>query len=215
MIPDLLWRCPLCAVHDSLVHRQTWLRADVVACNACGARWRVRRAAGDDFYLKLTDQGAVPDHMDALPPVGEERRLSAWYDLMKQTLRLEALPSVHSSFALAEGEMPYLVSGAAELWADPPGDTSKGEAAQLDQGRLFLTNRRFVWRGDAQQLDFPLHQVNGVYAFINFNLALVVGQRLYQVLFARESLLKWVTHAALLAPQVQAESGHILRTSHY
>ena len=68
---------------------------------------------------------------------------------------------------------------------------------------------------DPQPFTFPLHQVNGIYAILNLGLSMVIGMRLYTLRFANESPLKWVTYIALLAPQVQAESGHHIRTSHY
>lgn len=212
MIPDLLWRCPLCAANDALVHRRAWLRAETVSCTVCGARWRVRRAVGDDFYLRLTQPGSSQNQC----LIGEERRLAAWYHLMKQSLHLEPVSDENLPIALFDGESLYLASGEAELWGVPSQGGARGffEPVYLDRGRLFLTNARLVWQGDTQQADYPLRHVNGVYAIINFNLALVVGQQMYQVLFARESPLKWVSYAARLALRVQAESGHLLRTSH-
>ncbi len=219
MIPDLLWRCPLCQVNDVLTHRQPWLRPEVVDCTACGARWRVRRVAGKGFYLKLVRRGARGSLS-----VGDERNLADWYALMKKTLRLETLPKDDRllDFPLSEQESVYLASGAAELWAARPNSPPGGEAdtRRVGRGQLFLTDQRFAWRDDQQQLDFPLCQVNGVYAVVNFCLALVVGQQLYQVLFDHESLLKWVTYAASLEAQMRtaqgkADGGHTLRTSHY
>lgn len=224
MIPDLLWRCPLCAANDALTHRQRWLCPEVVSCTACGARWRVRRVVGDNFYLKITQPSAVND---AYRP-GFELSITAWYDVMKQMARMEPLrdPQV----PLENAEVLYLASGPAELWADsdealphsdragspvgaPPPHEAQGCCAGT--GRVFLTSRRIIWQGDKQALNIPLRQVNGVYAILNMALAVVVGVRLYYLRFDRESPLKWLTYAAWLAKQMRIESGHTIRTSHY
>jgi hypothetical protein len=244
VIPDLLWRCPLCASNDALRHSQRWLRREVVNCTVCGAQWRVKRVVGDNFYLKIIHPGGNPT---AYSP-GFELSITAWYDLMKQTVHLKALPEPSS--LLEVGEELYLASEQATLWAEaqpafsrvdtlspaaaeiipPPGADLPGIEAvggQVGQGQLFLTNQRMIWlpssvtaehpkpSADPQPFTFPLHQVNGIYAILNLGLAVVIGMRLYYLRFAHESPLKWVTYAALLAPQVQAESGHQILTSHY
>ena len=216
MIPDLLWRCPLCASNDALIHRPHWLRAEVVNCTACGAQWRVRRVVGDNYYLKITrsNEGA------ATYPPGFELSITAWYDLMKQTVHLEALPGL--SDLLEAGERLYLTSGPVTLWVEAQPTPGAGPlplaTAQAGPGRLFLTSRRLIWRQSSmepQTFSFPLHQVNGIHAILNLGLSVVVGMQQYTLRFANESPLKWVTYAALLAPQVQAENGHRIRTSHY
>jgi hypothetical protein len=148
MIPLLLWRCPLCATNDALVHISRRLRADLVRCLHCRAEWRVRRVPGDNFYLKL-----IRPTSDA----GDERSITDWYDAMKQTVCLE--PIYDQAVSLLPGEVLYLASGAVELQAeetDPlffPGPESP-DATRVDKrevkgkvvgrGRLFLTNWR-LW----------------------------------------------------------------------
>ena len=244
MIPDLLWRCPLCAVNDALRHSQRWLQPEEVDCTACGAKWRVRREVGDNYYLKITRSGKLK----ATFPPGFEQSITAWYDLMKQTVHLEALPEPPE--LLEAGEKLYLASGPASLWSEAQPDLSKAEplhpaieentslsganlpvteaeGGRVGMGRLFLTNQRLIWQqtsavrnppassADPRTLNFPLRQVDGVYTILNLGLSLVAGMQLYTLRFANESPLKWVTYVALLAPQVQVESGHCIRTSHY
>jgi hypothetical protein len=244
VIPDLLWRCPLCATNDALRHSQRWLHAEVVDCTACGAQWRVRRVVGDNYYLKIARSGGCSA---AFPP-GVELSITAWYDLMKQTVHLEALPEPPN--LLEAGERLYLASGQATLWAEaqpaltgadplrpaaaeisPPSGTnlSSTEAGggRVGLGHLFLTDQRLIWQPfyvpvkhlqpspEPHSVTFPLQQVNGIYAIFNLGLSMVVGMRLYSLRFANESPLKWVTYTALLAPQVQSESGHHIQTSHY
>jgi len=243
MIQDLLWRCPLCASNDVLKHNRHWLYPDTVDCTACGAQWRVRRVVGDNYYLKVTHAGKSATTVQP----GLEQSITSWYDLMKQTIHLVDRPE--SSNLLEAGEKLYLASGQATLWTElqlaipitekhspaiagssPLSFTNPSvtaaEAGLIGTGRLFLTNRRMIWRQSAkgrrpplpvdfQTFTFPLQQVNGIYAILNLGLLLVVGMQLYTLRFAQESPLKWVTYTALLAPQVQVESGHRIRTSHY
>lgn len=82
-------------------------------------------------------------------------------------------------------------------------------------GRLFLTDRRLAWQGEAVACDFPLARLNSAYALLADGLVLMVELRLYTVRFLRESLLKWVTYIALVAPQVEAATGHRIATSHF
>jgi hypothetical protein len=220
MIPMLLWRCPLCATNDALLHISRRFRADRLRCTHCRAEWRVRRVPGDNFYLKLVRQDGIP------PDRRDERSITAWYDAMKATLRLEPLrdPAV----ALDAGEALYLASGAAELQAeetDPlfflaPEPRRKVDKRQIEgrsvgRGRLFLTNRRLVWRGEGPPRTFRLARLNSAYAVMDLGLALMVERRIYTVYFFEESLLKWVTYLALVARQVQAETGHRIETSRF
>ena len=183
----------------------------------CGAQWRVRRAVGDNYYLKIARSGGSA----ASYPPGFELSITAWYDLMKQTVHLEALSDLFDQ--LETGERLYLASGPATLWAEAqPAFTGAAPlplaAAQGVPGSLFLTSQRLIWQQPStnpQTVTFSLRQVNGIYAVLNIGLSVVVGVQLYTLRFASESPLKWVTYAALLAPQVQAESGQRIRTSHY
>jgi hypothetical protein len=245
VIPDLLWRCPHCATNDALRHSQCWLHAEVVDCAACGAQWRVRRVVGDNYYLKITRCGKSTTALS----LGTELSITAWYDLMKQTVRLEALPEPPN--LLEAGEKLYLASGQAILLVDAQPAYSGAEplrpaaaeilpvsspnlpviglcVRQVGTGHLFLTDQRMIWKqspgtakhptrpsAEPQPLIFPLHQVNGIYTIMNLGMSFVAGMRQYFLRFENESPLKWVTYSALLAPQVQAASGHRIRTSHY
>jgi hypothetical protein len=225
VIPLLLWRCPLCATNDALVHVERRFRAGRVRCRCCRAEWRVRRMPGDNFYLRLT---VGQDGTRSVPSRDDDRSITAWYDVMKATLCLE--PVHDPGIALAGDEVLYLASGPAELIAeesdplffpvyDSPNATYldkrevRGQAVGL--GRLFLTNRRLVWQGEEALCSFPLCRLNSAYAFVDFGVTLMVEMRLYTVRFLEESLLKWVTYIALVARQVGAETGHRITTSHF
>jgi len=217
MIPLLLWRCPLCATDDALEQIARRLRGDLLRCRNCGAEWRVRRVPGDNFYLRLIRGGQ-----------SDERSFTAWYDAMKATVRLA--PITDPALTLPAGETLYLASGPARLQAeetDPlffPGPWP-AEAARADKrevqgktvgaGRLFLTDRRLIWQGEAATCAFPLTRLNSALALVDDGLVLMVEMRLYTVRFLTESLLKWVTCIALVAPQVEAATGHRIATSHF
>jgi hypothetical protein len=223
VIPSLLWRCPLCATHDALVHKRTFLRPDVVSCTACGARWRVRRIPGDDFYLRL-DKPSAAHPM----PAGREQPLTAWYDQMKSGLRLETIQSPQIS--LNPGENLYLALQAAELWtaaddplatgrqADSPKNISLSDedlAVRLGYGDLFLTNQRLAWQSEKYNQDFPLTRIQGAYAIGNLGLAIASGMRLVFFHFPHQSPLKWASYFSLVALQVQAETGRRIETTHW
>ncbi|MBN1954276.1 MAG: hypothetical protein JW900_04410 [Anaerolineae bacterium] len=213
MIPLLLWRCPLCAANDALVHVARRFRADRVYCRACRAEWRLRRVPGDNFYLRLVG-------------TRDERSVTAWYDAMKATLCLEPLHD--PAAALEAGEALYLASGPAALQAeatDPlfftaPEPRHKAAKSQIEgrsvgRGRLFLTDRRLTWLGEENTASWSLARLNSAYAAMDIGLALMVERRLYTVHFFEESLLKWVTYVALVAPLVEAKTGHRIETSHF
>lgn len=219
MIPTLLWRCPLCQTNDALTHLVRRFRPDLVRCLHCRAEWRVRRALGDDYYLKV---------VKAPVDIGLERPLREWYAAMKRTVRLE--PIADSTVSLRPGEILYLISGSADLTAEatdplffgreasgggPRSDKSRVEAAMVGRGQLMLTRQRLVWRWDGSVVSFPLDQVNSFYAMLDYGAAFMVGMRLYIVCFLKESALKWINYVALLAPQVEADCGHRIATSHF
>lgn len=243
MIPSLLWRCPLCAAPEALVHRRRFWQADRLECTRCAARWRVRRLRGDDFYLRLDN----PSRSHPMP-AGQEGPLAAWYDRMKAGLRLEAIS--HPKIMLQPGETLYLASREAELWlaaGDPLADKRKHEpdrphssrscstvtdlpgegkerlpappgedlAVCAGAGQLFLTSQRLAWQGEAGSQDFPLSRVQGVYTILTLGLAVASGLRLVFFHFHHESPLKWTTYCSLVAAQVQAAAGSHIETSHW
>ena len=161
-------------------------------------------------------------------PGDDERSITAWYDAMKATVRLT--PIRDPAFAPQPGETLYLASGPAELQAEETDllffpARAQSQAACVDKrevrgktaglGRLFLTDRRLVWQGDAAACVLPLARLNSALAFMADGLVLMVEMRLYTVRFLAESLLKWVTYIALVALQVEAATGHRIATSHF
>ena len=231
MIPTLLWRCPLCATNDALAQVARPFRGDLVHCRACHAEWRLRRVPGDNFYLKLTRDGdhqKAPQWQETPERVGDERSVAAWYDAMKATVHLT--PTHDPALALHPGETLYLASGPAHLQAetgDPlffptrasasasRADKREVRGAAVGTGRLFLTDRRLVWQSTATTSDFLLTRLNSALTLLADGLVLMVELRLYTVRFQQESLLKWVTYIALIAPQVEAATGHRIATSHF
>lgn len=210
MIPDLLWRCPVCAVNDALFHTSRWLLPERLDCRNCGAGWQVRRVPGDHFYLKLLKKPSSASY-----PENIELSLASWYDEMKKTLRLE--PFLDPQAPLVQvGETLYLASQAVELWAQA--DLAPGEVeatgSRIGCGRLFLTSARLVWKAGGHDCEFPWQQMNGAYTILNRGMALICAGQLFFFNFLQESPLKWVTYLALLAPLVQPDARRRLVTSH-
>jgi hypothetical protein len=222
LVPDLLWRCPLCKCRDALEHTVRIFRKDEVHCTNCSAVWRVRRAVSDNFYLQLVHPGGAREHR-----AGMELSITSWYDEMKKDLHLE--PCTDPAFGLNPGETLYLASKRVELRVeegDPLFFPKNNKATtRLDKreiggiviglGRLFLTDRRFIWQKEPHSYDFSLTQVNSVYALMNVGMTMMVGMRLYMFRFLDESLLKWITHSALVAEIIFAASGHRITTSNF
>ncbi len=213
-------------MNDALKQVVRPLRGDRLVCDACGARWRVRRAVGDTFYLRWVAAGRVGSAVGgaaSVPAVvGDELPIHTWYELMKQTVRL--LPLDDPTASLPAGETLYLRSGPAELHVeegDPlffpaaaaPSRVDKRQVrgVSVGQGQLLLSDRRLIWQGSDEPRSFPLAQLNSAYAVMDIALALLVGMRLVTVRFGAESLLKWVTLIAL----VGREKGLRIETSHF
>ena len=234
MIPTLLWRCPLCETNDALVHLPRRFRADLVRCTHCSAQWRVRRVIGDDYYLKLVKgpEGAIktgPQESSAgRNPRGLELPLREWYEMMKRSVSLVAVED--PPLSLESGESAYLVSGPVDLTAeagDPlffstgrePADVHlekrRVEGVVVGRGRLILTNRRLVWQRGGRVCDFSLGRVSSAHTLLDYGVAFMVGMRLYVACFVEESVLKWITYLALVARELEAETGHRIVTSHF
>jgi hypothetical protein len=90
-----------------------------------------------------------------------------------------------------------------------------GRGRPSGRGRLLLTSRRLIWQGEGRSQTWPLARLNSAYAFLNYGVMFLVEMRLYTVHFLQESLLKWVTFVALVAPLVEAETGHRITTSNH
>lgn len=232
MIPTLLWRCPLCETNDALIHLPRRLRADLVRCTYCSAQWRVRRVLGDDYYLRLvkgTEESVEKrPRRSCLDLRGLELPLREWYEMMKRSVSLVAVEDPPVS--LQSRELAYLVSGPVDLTAeanDPLffsavgkfGDVvlekSKVEGVVVGRGTLILTNRRLVWQGEERACSFPLESVSSAHTLLDYGVAFMVGMRLYIACFLEESVLKWITYLALVARELEAETGHRIVTSHF
>jgi hypothetical protein len=110
MIPDLLWRCPLCTTNDALRQRWRLFRPQQLYCTHCGATWNVRRVIGDDYWLKVVASPSYPGEVGAGLP------LRQWYGRMKGTISL--IPISDPAVTLEEGERLYLASRQVLLAAE-------------------------------------------------------------------------------------------------
>ncbi|MBI3824869.1 MAG: hypothetical protein HY294_02615 [Candidatus Rokubacteria bacterium] len=223
MIPNLLWRCPLCHAADALVHRRPWFRPEDLRCTRCGTTWDVRRVIGDDFRLRVV-AGELADR-------GTEMPLAEWYDLMKAGFKLPAMAH-DASLALAPGEELHLESRAADLrteqdsplfgeWSSPEAPAQAARDLRLpfmkpwDTGRLALTSERLIWRGRRGTLTFRLQRLNSVHTEVTWYLGLMYGMRQYKVHFHHESVLKWLTYLGTAARRIEEIHHHRIALSNY
>jgi hypothetical protein len=162
--------------------------------------------------------------------MGHQRPLAMWYDLMKAGLSLR--PRMDPSLHLESGEVLYLQSKKAYLlleadsplygrWVKEEAPWEKKENLALspmkkwDTGQLCLTSERFIWRGERRTLTFSLKKVNSVYADLYLYIGLLYGLRLYKFRFCKDSNLKWLTYAALVAHHVEQVYHHQISLSNY
>lgn len=212
----LLWRCPLCATNDALVHRRRVFRPEWVRCRACGTVWQVIRVMGEDYRLRVIEGERAW--------VGLELPLAEWYDRMKAGLELVPLKDV--PLALPEGEVGYLQSRRARLFARTNDPTFFGEAAArvpeeqahtrvVGWGQILLTNERLIWQGALGSYDFWLKRLISVHAIFNVALQFFYQETLYQFRFSEESLLKWLTYIAYAGRRIKEVYGHTILTSNF
>ena len=197
-------------MEEGLAEQRNWLCWEL-KCKACAASWRVRRAAGDTFYLRREGPGGI------------ERSLPDWYAQMKTGLALSE--RTDPAAGLAEDETLYLASRRMTLWLEaqaPDGLPAKDEttATPAGGGRLFLSSRRVIWRAESlgatlPAWETPLDDLGGVYTLLNQGLAAVAGRRLVFWRFLEESPLKWLTYFGLLAGQRRQAGQRTFETSHY
>ena len=220
MIPNLLWRCPLCATNDALKEDNGIFRPWRINCSHCKTLWQAKRVIGEDFQLQVLESPAHPTEQGLNLPLAE------WYDRMKATVSLE--PIADPDVALEPGEHLFLASQQTSLLVDPQDPISKdlGEnSSAIDRytqgiivgvGRAFLTDQRFIWQGDEKlRYEFPLTKVNSAYIAADQTLVILYELRILDLRFKKESLLKWLTYFGHVGKIIQETHGHLITTSNY
>jgi hypothetical protein len=202
MIPNLLWRCPICFTIDALREKRRWLKEDLLICSHCRREWTVTRRRGDTYYLRLLPHDAAATE-DELP-------LWVWYERMKKDF--EPRPLADRGSFLNEDEPVYLVGRPVKLVAQEnnprffqqikkASETTKKVypfMRKVGKGDLFLTNRRLVWSAGERRFSFRFSEIDSVYIEIFHNLCLASETRICKFQFTRDSYLKWLTHIASL-----------------
>jgi hypothetical protein len=220
MIPNLLWRCPLCETNDSLRVKKRLFRPAFIRCSNCNTLWQAKRVIGDDFLLKVLESPAYPgENGSGLP-------LAQWYDRMKATVSLE--PISDPEIALETGERLFLASRettllvnqkdpiAKDVKEDPPKVDRYSQAIVVGAGRVFLTDRRFIWQADANWgYEFPLIKINSAFIAGNHTLMILYELRILDFRFKKESLLKWLTYFWHVGNMIQDTQGHLITTSNF
>jgi len=220
MITLLMWRCPLCASNDALIEKRKMFRPIELHCQSCKTTWLERREVGMDSWFRVIKSPSYPDQ------VGVERKSAEWYAQLKSNLALTPIEA--ALIPLEEGEQLYLISKRVELTAkaDNPHffemdqDTSPEDlraiSRKVGRGRVFLTNRRLVWKSEqGQEVSLPLTRMNSLYALRNKTLILLYEMHMFSLVFFEESLLKWLTYFSKVAEDVQQNSGHTITTSRF
>jgi hypothetical protein len=220
MIPNLLWRCPLCETNDALKQKNRLFRSMTIHCSHCQTLWQAKRVIGDDFQLQVLESPKYPTEKGVNLP------LAHWYDRMKATVSLE--PISDPDVALEPGEHLYLASWETTLVveekdpivADLDEESRKisaySQGIVVGVGRIFLTDRRLIWQGsESWRYDFPLTQVNSAFIAGNHTLMVLYELRILDFRFKRESLLKWLTYFGHVGKMIQETQGHSITTSNY
>jgi len=220
MIPNLLWRCPLCATNDVLKENKRLFRSMMVHCSQCKTVWEVERVSGDDFQLQVIECPKYPAEKGKILPLAE------WYDRMKDSVSLE--PISDPDVDLEPGEQLFLASRETTLIVDkkdPIRADLKDESPKISRysqgiivgvGRIFLTDRRLIWQGGGgMRYDFPLARVNSAYIAGNHTLMVLFELRILDLRFKGESLLKWLTYFGHVGKMIQETQGHLITTSQY
>jgi hypothetical protein len=220
MIPNLLWRCPICATNDALKQNKPFFRSMKLHCMHCKTVWEVERVIGDDFQLQVLES---PNHTTEN---GVKLPLAQWYDRMKATVSLE--PISDQDIKLEPGEHLFLASRETTLIVnqeDPIRANLNDENPKISRysqgiivgvGRLFLTDLRLVWQGnEGLRYDFPLMRVNSAFIAGNHTLMVLYEIRILDLRFKGESLLKWLTYFGHVGKMMQETQGHPITTSNY
>ncbi|MCX5886347.1 MAG: hypothetical protein NT096_10635 [Proteobacteria bacterium] len=217
MIPNLLWRCPLCHTVDALRHNGRWFGKERLWCSSCHAAWDVIRIiGGDTFSLRLLS----PD----IPGSEENLPISVWYERMKEHFTPQPLKD--RSPLMKEDENLYLKGKSVKLVAQRDNTRffqkkKKDEEMKkmvypfmrtLGKGELLLTNQRLIWQRGENNFSLWFSDLDSVYIEVFHSLGLSCGTRIYKFKLHNDSYLKWLTYLAYLAPQ-RAE--HPISFSHY
>lgn len=211
----MLWRCPVCRTDDALVHEHPRFRSQILRCQACATRWKIRRLEGRDFRL-----GVVQGHPGL---VGLNMALSTWYDEIKEGFEPSPLPV--SGVELLPYEEVYLEAHDVSLsphrpnalfngWSDrepprsqPPDRPHLADWPSVGEGRLLLTNQRLHWSGPGRELDFKWSSVTAVYLWLLNTLAIRYGTAPYRFSLSGEVGLKWLTYAGTMARRAADREG--------
>src|SRR5262245_39009232 len=110
MIPDLLWRCPICRADDALRQKAGWWKPDRLWCRKCSVTWEGLSVPGRDYWLHVVGGQAAG--------AGQEASLTEWYDRMKSGLKLVAIPC--PAMDLPAGEVLWAKSARVTLVQEIP-----------------------------------------------------------------------------------------------
>ncbi len=222
-IAQLLWQCPVCRADEALTFRHPRFKKHTLRCHACGTVWEWQHVVDKDFRMKVV-QG--PEEL-----IGLEMGASTWYEHMKQNFvpkpisvsGVELLPG--EQVYLEKGDVPFVPYKPSTLFdgwtgreppkAQPRDKREYADWAAVGEGRLLLTSHRLLWQGPQGELDFLWPSVTAVYQFVADILGIRYGTALYRFDLNNALMLRWLTHAGVMAQKAAEVDGHKVTVSNY
>ncbi|MEN8230241.1 MAG: 1-acyl-sn-glycerol-3-phosphate acyltransferase [Bacteroidota bacterium] len=172
-ISKVIYRCPLCRSFDSMI-----LSKDRGECSKCGATTEI-----DERY-NLTCRNEVDEIKGSLEETYLQLKIRS---KELENLSDRTFPREFQALC-SDDEKIIAFSGQVELSAE-----SFPRMEQLLTGSMILTGRRLVFSDDSDIRSISLKAVSSVTTESNYKLQVYdsSAKKLYQVVFGRESVLKW------------------------
>jgi len=172
-VTRLLYRCPNCQTYEGLKVVRP-LSANRIECASCFSSWRLTVS---NHLIPLDESGRA---LDERTPLHEAYRAIRDFPLVPQ--------SMSNPPGLETGETLYLKSRPHFLRREGVFPRVR----TLSIGRLYLTNRRLVFRNRYRLvLDAALCEIKGLSTEAGNRFNFVFGGRVYNIMFRYESILKW------------------------
>jgi 1-acyl-sn-glycerol-3-phosphate acyltransferase len=190
-VTKLLYRCPNCRTYEGLKVQRPF-SSNRIECASCFSSWRITVS---NRLIPLDEAGApLPDRMPLWQAYEKIRNLPLTpFDLS-------------SPLDLNEGETVYMVSRRHVLNREE----RFPHIRRISVGRLYLTNRRLVFRNRHRLvLDAPLQKLRGISTEAGNRFNFVFEGRVYNVTMRTESLLKWFDTMRLLRDDPDSASPEI------
>ena len=187
-LSKVIYRCPLCSTFESLI-----LTPNTGECSKCGASIEIDKR----YHLHCKN---------------EECELEGSLEEIYQNLRIRRDELEGLADRDLPGELEALCLDNEQIITFSEDVTLSAESFPgmeiLFKGRMMLTWKRLVFTKDSEFCSIPLEAVSSVTIEGNTKLQVYDSskEKLYQLVFGRESVLKWQD---LIAAVIEKEFGHI------